>query len=133
MKIASFDIGLTNFAQYIEEISDEKLSYIKEEFKNKSCNTDDILQKTILCGTRVQTGVYNFSKGKNYCNDARINVLKHFKKYYNLYETCDIFIIEKQFWSRTKGNNVIACRISEALYMWLLDKFETKTIYLNHN
>lgn len=152
MRIASFDVGYCNFAQYIEDVTDENiLIQLKERYnslpkKDKrrvkgEMNKDicDILNKITLSGKRVSTGVYNFT-----CNeisdlnkDTRLRFIKHLREFEELWKTCDIFVIEQQFFNTGgfgqvrkagSGANVDAIKLAESLYIWFLDKYPDKEI-----
>lgn len=148
LKIASFDIGKNNFAQYVEKCSLDKLLELNKKYQrldsslkrrtkgsmNKS--VEKILEELFLCGERVDIGVFNFqtgdaSKSKKLDNHTRLNFLKHMEQYKWLWETCDIFLIEQQFintFVRGGGINVDALKLGEALTIWILDRFPDKTV-----
>lgn len=137
LRIASFDIGRKNFAQYVEDWTVGESG--DDPSPRKSIGSiDDVY----LSGKRVQTGVYDLgseedgsSKG-GLTHSIRLNLLKHLNSFSRLWSSCDVFIIEQQFfkvWSgrgRKKGSeaNVDAIKIAEAVYMWFLDRYPFKTI-----
>lgn len=148
MRIASFDVGRCNFAQYVEDFDMDFLIKLKGEYKSlPKCDqrrvkgpmnkgVEKILKKvsTKKC-KRIQTGVYNFTKEKSQKldNDVRLKLIKHLNEYKYLFEGCDIFIIEQQYFStggrRAKaGVNMDAIKLGESLYFWLLLNFPKKDV-----
>jgi len=147
MRIASFDIGRCNFAQYIEDVIDyNDLLLLKERYDclpkkdqrrvKGEMNDDikDILEQTALSGKRVSTGVYNFTCKENSDLDinTRLKFLEHLRSFDYLWKTCDVFVIEQQFFNAGgfgkarrsgTGANVDAIKLAESTYMWFLDKY----------
>lgn len=161
IRLVSIDIGKINFAQYVEDFASENIISIEKKYKKlvknlqrktkgpMNAHIQQLLLETVLCGTRVQTGVYNFTSDETdaygermWDNTARRNLLKHLSSYKYLWETCDIFVIEQQFFNASVfggrgkkkraasagGANVDAIKIAEATYMWFLDKYPYKTV-----
>lgn len=150
VRIASFDIGRCNFAQYIEEFDSEVINELKTKYselpKNKQrrvkgeMNEDisEILNKIVLSGKRISTGVYNFTKSNDQGLDknTRLELLNHLSKFKYIWDDCDIFIIEQQFFntpgfgrtSAGSGANIDAIKMGESTYMWLLDRYPEKEI-----
>ena len=158
IRLASFDIGKINFAQYVEDFDSDEMLRLEKRYntlpprlkrKTRGVMNDevwDILMDVVLSGMRVQTGVYNFTTGETdkygerlWDNQARLNLLKHLRSYAYLWDTCDVIVIEQQYFNATafggkkkarsaSGANVDAIKIAEATYMWFLDKYPTKVI-----
>lgn len=152
IRIASFDIGKKNFAQYIEDVDGEILKKLSDKYcalpatlKRKvkgpiSKELEKILHSVCISGTRVQTGVYDLRDNSNSDTldlQTRKNILTHLYKYQSLWDDCDMFIIEQQYfktWSgRSKKNrgteaNVDAIKIAESVFMWFLDNYPFKTV-----
>ena len=152
VRIASFDIGRCNFAQYIEDISDYNvISSLKERYNllpkkeqrrvkgEMNENISDILNKVALSGKRVSTGVYNLTSEDNseLNRNTRLALIQHLRRFQELWQTCDIFVIEQQFFNSGgfgkarkagSGANVDAIKIAESTYMWFLDKYPEKEI-----
>lgn len=148
LRIASFDIGKNNFAQYVEDCSLDKLielegkyAQLEKSLKRRTKgpmndSVNEILDKTFLSGKRVDLGVFNFQVGqaegsKKLDNPTRLNFLKHMKRFTHLWKTCDIFLIEQQYvntFVRGGGINVDALKLGEGLHMWLLDRFPHKSV-----
>ena len=146
MRIASFDIGRSNFAQYIEDFNEEKLSSLKNRYKALSKKEQrkvkgdmneeisDILNEIAIDSKRINIGVYNFTtkfdKGLN--NNVRLKCIKHLEKHRELWKKCDEFIIEQQFFAvgrkKSAGVNMDAIKLAEGVYTWLLINFPDKEI-----
>lgn len=171
VRIASIDIGRCNFAQYVEDFSSTEIVKLEERYKKlpkklkrrvrgkTNPEIEKLLEDTVLCGTRVQTGVYDFTgekeKNSEECDEydldeknvetgltmqIRLNLLEHLNKYRYLWDTCDIFVIEQQFFNSPTFNkkgtgrkagsfaNVNAIKMAEAVFVWFLDKYRTSKI-----
>ena len=153
IRLASFDIGYCNFAQYIEEFDANNMFKLEKEYKKLPKKKQrrmggpvcdeiaDLLKKTALCGKRIQTGVYNLTGEESELNlTTRKNLLLHLHSFEYLWETVDIFIIESQFFRTPafgkKGprrgaaseGNIDAIKLAEAVFMWFLDNYPFKTI-----
>jgi hypothetical protein len=155
--LASIDVGYCNFAQYIEKFSVENIEKLRKKYeslpKNQQRktkgpmneNVDKILNKLSKNSERIQTGVYDFTnkntteKCLGLDNDIRKNILKHLHDHAYLWDTCDIFVIEQQYFhagggkqsgarKKQSGANVDAIKIGEAVFMWFLDRYPFKTI-----
>jgi hypothetical protein len=152
LRIASFDIGKKNFAQYIEEMYIEKLNEIKEKYKSlpkklqrrvkgdMNEKIEEILKELFLSGKRIQAGVYDLRDDKTSQTldlKTRRNIVNHLMKFSKIWNSCDIIIIEQQFfraWNvrgkRTAGSqaNVDAIKIGEAVLTWFISNYPTKII-----
>ena len=140
IRIASFDIGRCNFAQYIEEFDPNILinlekRYSSLSFKERQRSSDQILKETVLCGKRVSTGVYDFTDsdlpdGDRQDLSIRLYLLAHLSKFERLWRSCDIFVIEQQYFNtRDKSDaNIDAIKMGEGVFMWFLDRYPFKTI-----
>jgi hypothetical protein len=158
IRLVSIDIGKINFAQYIEDFESDVILSLEKKYKNLPKNLQrrtrghmntqvwDILLDVVLSGLRVQTGVYNFTTDETdkygerlWDNAARLNLIKHLHSFEYLWDTCDVFVIEQQYFNATafggkkkakssSGANVDAIKIAEATYMWFLNKYPFKTI-----
>ncbi len=134
IRLVSIDIGRKNFAQYIEEFSYNSIIKFRKRFDNKEPR-NSIIKDMVLSGQRIQTGVYKFSDDEIWSDDGRLGLLKHLESFLHLWESCDIFIIEKQFSGsfgrRTQENskgNTDAIKIGEATYMWFLERYHDRTL-----
>lgn len=153
IRIASFDIGKKNFAQYIEDADVQTLLRLEKEynelpksFRRKvkgSMNSKilDLLDDVYVSGIRVQTGVYDLRNDKESDKldiPTRLNIIRHLEEYRGLWDTCDVFIIEQQYFKTWNGRskskssgteaNVDAIKIAEGVLMWFLNDYPFKTI-----
>ena len=150
LTFASIDIGYRDFAQYIEEFSIKKVKELEAKYdrlpKKLKRNAKGpmnnkikkILHECTLSGKRIQTGVYDFTLSKNQGldNNTRLALLQHLDRFILLWDRCDGFIIEQQFYNiQTKGRgknkagvNMDAIKLGEACYMWFLYKYPNKHI-----
>lgn len=135
LRIASFDIGLVNFAQYVEDFDSKILNqvapprYMLPEFAE--------FAESMCSGTRIITGVYdfgNFSKADDHrlTIEHRNRLIAHLEKYYSVFVSTDFFVIEQQyfnpgFFGKTKVN-VKAIKLAEVLTTWLMITFPFKKI-----
>lgn len=156
IRLASFDIGKVNFAHYIEDINVEKILELEKEYnklpkklqrKTKGeliPQMKKIIDELYLTGNRIHTGVYDIRVSKEDVFDinTRKNLICHLDSYRSLFDKCDIFIIEQQYfktWSgrRKRGGhsaspgteaNVDAIKIAESVVMWLLCEYPLKEV-----
>jgi len=155
-RIASFDIGKKNFAQYVEEIDLEHIKVLRTRYKalptklqrrvkgNMNETIEVLLDDSCIAATKIQMGVYDLrsercieNKSKGVDMDMRRNIVNHLDSYAELWETCDIFVIEQQFISNftPKGRkgpklevNVDAIKIGEIVMTWFMVNFPFKEI-----
>lgn len=152
MRIASFDIGKVNFAQYVEDFDCEELKVLAQEYDllapklrrrvkgpmNESIQ--DILNKVYLNGKCVNIGVFDLRKDRKSDKldmDVRKNLFKHLDSYSELWKSCDTIIIEQQFF-RTFGvhgrrgggseANVDAIKLGECVLSWFIINLPDKDI-----
>jgi len=170
-RVASFDIGKSNFAQYLEEFSKDKMEELSRRYKalpksqqrrvkgamNKA--VEQLLTDTCREGKRISTGVYDLnlksddenesqevihilgdpaSNSKKWDTESRKNLFIHLDKFKPLFETCDEFVVEQQYFHTYQPNsrhksagteaNVIAIKIGEALSSWLTIMFPDKPL-----
>lgn len=153
VRIASFDIGRCNFSQYIEDFDAEVIFELEERYSKlpqklqrrvkgvMNNEISDILNDIVMSGDRVSTGVYDFTTevGQGLDLQARLGLLNHLSRFKGLWDTCDIFVIEQQFFNATAfggkkkrgtaaGANVDAIKVGEATFMWFLERYPTKEI-----
>jgi len=156
-RIASFDIGKNNFAQYIEDcdytlLQEIRFLYHGIDEKKLKLRGEDNLQQPLLesvfrNGKRVDIGVFNFQNHqqtvktvktvkngrstKNLDNSTRLNFLKHLYSYKRIWDTCDIFVVEQQYvnlFGRQRGINIDALKLGEATVMWFLEHYPHKIV-----
>jgi hypothetical protein len=156
IRLASFDIGPNNFAQYTEDFNPETIFALEKRYKklpkNKQRTTSgpmnteiqEILEECYLSGTRIQTGVYDFTveTGQGLDDRSRKVFLDHFNSFHYLWKTCDIFVIEQQYFNSCKkkkngyskmkekpsGANIDCLKMAEVLYMWFFEKYPDKLL-----
>ncbi len=155
MIIASFDIGKVNFGQYVEEFDLDSLISLSQEYdslpkelqkkvmNNSNDKIDKILEKVYENGKRLNIGIYDLRTDKNSKTldiDTRKNFVIHLNKYKYLWDKCDVFLIEQQFFKNVKRPfgkgrtnntaeaNVDAIKLSECLAFWFLDKYPDKEV-----
>ncbi len=152
IRIASFDIGKKNFAQYIEDANVNTLLRLEKKYNAlpKSLQRRvkgpmnskilEILDEVYISGKRIHTGVYDLradQTSNKLDNPTRLNILQHLERYRELWDTCDIFIIEQQYFKTWNGRskrsagteaNIDAIKIGEGVLMWFLNEYPFKTI-----
>jgi len=148
IRIASFDIGKKNFAQYIEDVDMEiieelnkKYNSLPPKFKRRvkgptNPHIDRILEEVYTSSNRVQTGVYDLREDKEsnkFDMGTRKNLLRHLESYDYLWRNCDIIFIEEQFCKKGRGKiqmqaNVGAIKIAECTLTWFLSIYPFKKI-----
>lgn len=152
LRIASIDIGKKNFSQYVEDSYISELEKLHQQYNNLPRKFQRrtagqmnpyikvILNQICIQGDRVQTGVYDLRDNKdcdNYDLETRKNVLQHLNSFIELWETCDIFVIEQQYFNAFAGGrkrkkagtaNMDAIKIGEGVFMWFLEKFPDKEV-----
>lgn len=150
--LASFDIGKKNFAQYVEECDVKSLYSLRDRYRalpktkqrrvKGKMNYDiaKILQEVCLCGTRIQTGVYDLRENKESDEldiGTRRNITRHLEKYTSLWNKCDGFIVEQQFFAKFNQiggrgaktqANIDAIKIAEGILFWFLSNYPTKEV-----
>ncbi len=147
IRIVSFDIGKKNFAFYAEDCSSElmlKLSKYYSSLPKKQQRKvkgpmnekiEGILQKIYKDGKRVEggMGVFDIRENKE-SNDldmqTRINMHVLLESYEWLWDTCDVILIEQQYFnisggrrSQGSGANVDAIKLAECCANWFLIKY----------
>lgn len=147
-RVASFDIGRKNFAQYVEEVDFSLLETLKQEYlllpKKKQrrvggpMNEDvaDILERICVSGRRVQTGVYDLrgEAGDTLDMETRKNIINHLEDHIELWDSCNAFVIEQQFFKQQvykgKGTqaNVKAIKVAEIVSTWFLTMYPTRVV-----
>jgi hypothetical protein len=155
LRIASFDIGKVNFAHYIENVNVSKILELeiiykslpkKFQRKTKGELTPDmknILEGLYLSGTRVHTGVYDIREADNidsFTVQTRKNLICHLDSFRNVFNNCDIFVIEQQYFKTWSGGrarkrsspgteaNVDAIKIAECLMTWILCEYPLREV-----
>lgn len=150
IRLASFDIGKVNFAHYIEDIDVCKIEQLEKEYsslpkkdqrKTKGLVSQEmqkIIDGVYLAGTRIHTGVYDIRNNGEDVFDipTRKNLLNHLYEHKKLWDECNIFVVEQQYFKTWTGRkktpgteaNVDAIKIAECLMTWLLCEYPLKEI-----
>ena len=127
MRIASFDIGIHNFAYYVEEISEAALCTLRSIPRNE-VETD--VNQLFAVGTYVTSELLDLAPGKKFrglTTPIRRVLNQALGKRNELWDTCDVFIIEQQYNGRG-GTNMAAIRLSENAIAYFIDHCPTKTV-----
>lgn len=151
VRVASFDVGKVNFAHYVDDTPRDLLLTLEEKYKSlpkklqrrvrgkMNSNIEEILKELYSGGSRVHMGVYdlrNDSTSTKLDIPTRRNILSHLRNLSELWDTCDMIVIEQQYFRifprgrRRAGTeaNVDAIKIAEATFTWFLDNYPFKEI-----
>lgn len=139
VRIASFDIGQKNFAFYVEEFDDHFLGGLSAYFYNldkKSqkrsaplhANVVKILYNLCKRATCIDLGVFDIRRDKTTCKyldiGTRLNMYELLESYRELWDTCDIIIVEKQYYNkfgnRGSEGNIKCVKLGECCMSWFL-------------
>lgn len=148
LRIASFDIGRVNFAQYLEDSSIESLRSLSKRYSSlpksqqrrvkgkMTKDISDILNEMYLNSERLDFGVFDLSSvdSDTLDHECRLNILQHLQSFKEWWDSCDVFILEQQFftnapWAKNKGQggaNMVANRIAEIVYSFFLLTYDSK-------
>ena len=151
LRIAFFDIGKKNFAQYVEDCDIDELKSLNDRYNqlpknlqrrvkgNMNPEIEGILNDMYKSSSTLHMGVFDL-RNENEENildyDTRKNIITHLEKYKNWWDTCDIIGIEQQFFTnapfarskKSGGANIDAIKISEIVCSWFLMTYPTKDI-----
>lgn len=155
-KILSIDIGLKNFAQYIETISSDDMTAFKNIYtsipvsKRTKDNSDikDIICEMALKGKREHISVHNILKDDEEAQDKyfdisiRKKIIEHLDSQREVFHDVDTVVIEQQYFKtfsygkrgkpvNVKGGgeaNIRAIKISEIVISWFLIHFPLKEV-----
>ncbi len=146
VRIASFDVAKINFAHYVDDTPVDLIESLEKKYKalpshlqrrvkgRMNPEIKGILSDLYRGGTRVHMGVYDLRADKEsgkLDTPTRKNLLVHLRSFESLWDTCDFFIIEQQYFNtfprgrRRKGGgaNVDAIKIAESVFTWFLDNY----------
>jgi len=137
MKCASFDIGVKNFAFYVEEFNENEITSIT--YNTKLYNRDgtisepisDAITNTCTNGNVVLLEVVDISHDGDVKLSPYIfaNMTSVLDKYIDLWNECDVFIIEQQMLFG-KLTNPTAVKLAQHCYSYFSIKYNTtKCIY----
>lgn len=151
-RVASFDIGKENFAEWVEEADSFKIENLRTRYnllprklKRKSAGPiypeiQEILDELVLSCRRIHMGVYDIRHTKQDILEieTRENLYKHLEEHRYVWDTCDLFLIEQQFVSfagfgrgAKKGAkaNIDALKLAECLFTWLKIAYPERQIF----
>lgn len=150
IRIASFDIARINFAHYIEDFPKQIIDNLKSRYSSlppklqrrvqgpMNDKIEEILEEIYKNGERVHMGVYDLRSENSDRFDMTIrrNLLSHLQKFKRLWDSCDIVVIEQQYFRtfprgrRRSGTeaNVDAIKIAEATCIWFLTTYDNKDV-----
>jgi len=143
MRIACFDIGRINFAFYVEDTSTTLSEYDdlstlfyslpkkqQRRFRGEmNDNVQQIQNEMFKLGDRVYMKVVNLIDDDNdnsFNNDVRLNMFLFLSEYKDLWDTCDIFLIEEQYYNphakikQQRGVNKDAILLGESCYSYFI-------------
>jgi len=142
IRIASFDIGKKNFAFYVEDCDVNVLKSLRRKYlrlpkklqrrmKGPMNNeVSDILTNIYKSSVRVDMGVFDIRENKDSDEldiKTRINMHTLLEKYSDLWNTCNVIIIEQQYFNISNGKrgkascaNVDAIKLGECCINWFL-------------
>src|SRR3990167_8391541 len=129
MRIASFDIGKKNFAFCVEEFSPENvrnaiLPRLKERFTDNGIPTEKMQECIdIVCSLGFIIEYQNLDLTENCDKRKKLdpetfhNLTETLEKYNELWDSCDIFVIEQQM-SFGKAINNMALKLAQHCYSY---------------
>jgi len=140
MRIACFDIGRKNFAFYVEDVELEMLEQLHEKFyrlpKKKqrrimgemNPEVEEIHKLLFKVGKRVEMMVVDLTDEEGTLNNqVRCNLHEFLNKYEEIWNECDIFIIEEQYYNpksqfaNQRGVNKDAILLGECCYTYFIN------------
>lgn len=149
-RVATFDIGRVNFAFYVEDINIEKCKNLSEQYYKLPKKlqrryigpmNDEIAKihtSLFKCGERVYMCVKDLTtngesliNNDSSCNDLnnqiRLNLFNHLKSFERVWETCNVFLIEEQYYNPKakykvqRGINKDAILLGECCYSYFVN------------
>lgn len=132
--IASFDIGIKNFAFYIEEIDSKSISEIKNISKQLRYKEDGtptphmkkILNKVCFNGKTILHKNSDISqncvKGKCLDPEAYYNMIDLLDSYSEYWDKCSMFVIEQQM-NFGKQRNTMAVKLGQHCYSYFAFRY----------
>ena len=153
LTLASFDIGLKNFAQYVERCNVEHILSLRKRYHSlpkklqrrvKGQMNNDI--KSILDGLPDKVEILEMNtydlriseeKDAPYDIESRKAIFNHLEKFRHLWNQCDVFIIERQYFGtftpkgrKTKGTeaNIKAIKIEEVVISWFMINYPIREV-----
>ena len=145
IRCAAFDIGRKNFAHSIEDVplfGPKGIFALEERYKKlslagrqrtkegrKSEDLKTIIEAVLLCGETIHHDVINLCEddpdAKRLSISARLALFSYLNSLRWLWTSCDLFIIEQQYFSTfTRGRakrceaNIDAIKLAENVFAW---------------
>jgi hypothetical protein len=144
LTIASIDVGKRNFAQYVEIVKPSILTKLskkydelpkKEQHRVKgelTTNMHQILNTMYFHSEIIEMAVYDLTANDTDTLDiaTRRNIIQHLELYVELWDKCDVFVVEQQFFNIYGGKkkagcgaNIDAIKIGELVLGWLMARY----------
>ena len=130
VRIASFDIGVKNFAFWVDDYDDLSVSHYPP-VSNVTFNADgtpseracSVYDAVFSSGSAVRFDNTDISGGeKNMNNDILCTMIDLMEENADVFDTCDYFVVEKQM-SFGKARNPKAIRLGHHLQSYLICKY----------
>ena len=150
LRLATFDIGRKNFAHHVEDVALEgtdaifsletRYASLPRQLRRRVKGTvspqiSELLHLVCTSGTTIHQDVVDLRadpKCKKIDLPTRNNLFTYLQRLVPLWQTCDLFIIEQQYFSTftPKGRrgkkteaNIDAIKLGECCYAWFQIKF----------
>ena len=137
VRILSIDIGIQNFAYYIEDVDIPCLQRIASDFRlvpfkfRKLCCNDytrPIIDALLLSGRCIDFCVTQLApQGTSFCDTVRKNTIS-FLKSKDIFETVDFVVIEAQYIKRGSAN-FDALKLAETVFTFFVVTFPAKEVF----
>ena len=150
LRLATFDIGRKNFAHHVEDVALEgtnaifsletRYASLPRQLRRRvkgdlSPQISELLQLVCASGATVHQDVVDLRADPHFKKldlPTRNNLFSYLQRLEALWQTCDIFVIEQQYFSTftPKGRrgkkteaNIDAIKLGECCYSWFQIKF----------
>jgi len=155
IRVAAFDIGWKNFAHSVEDIplfGREGIFALEERYKKvvpavrrktkngqESAHVKAVIEGVIMCGKTLDQNVVNLCandpEAKRLTISARYALFSYLDSLKSLWSSCDLFIIEQQYFSTfTRGRtrkceaNIDAIKLGENTFAWFALYYPRKKV-----
>jgi hypothetical protein len=141
MWVASFDIGKLNFAFYIEEFDETKLSQLENIDKTKRYNADGtctkefsaLMEKVYLNGKKILLCNYdlteNTNKDKYYDKDICYNMNRVLESYADYWDEVSFVIVEQQM-AFGKKVNTMALKLGQNCQSYFMFNYSKEELQI---
>jgi len=150
LRLATFDIGRKNFAHHVEDVAlegkdaifslEKRYASLPRQLRRRvkgamTPQISELLRLVCTSGTTVHQDVVDLRANpecKKLDLPTRNNLFTYLNRLFSLWQTCDLFIIEQQYFSTftPKGRrgkkteaNIDAIKLGECCYAWFQIKF----------